>query len=112
MIFSCLANRFINCQVQVNEASKLLKFKCQEVARAIGHYRLNFDLNYKSRQKFHNSLKEHHKISNIPKFAVFQSFCITNGKLTAPKGIGLSMDNLHVRLNFNLSKVKGIKHNS
>jgi hypothetical protein len=29
--------------------------------------RLNFDLN-KSRQKFHNSLKEHHKISNIPKF--------------------------------------------
>jgi hypothetical protein len=31
------------------------------------HYRLNFDLN-KSRQKFHRSLKEHHKISNIPKF--------------------------------------------
>ena len=29
--------------------------------------RLNFDLN-KSRQKFHRSLKEHHKISNIPKF--------------------------------------------
>jgi hypothetical protein len=27
----------------------------------------NFDLN-KSRQKFHHSLKEHHKISNIPKF--------------------------------------------
>jgi hypothetical protein len=31
------------------------------------HYRLNFDLN-KFRQKFHHSLKEHHKISNIPKF--------------------------------------------
>ena len=31
------------------------------------HYRLNFDLN-KSRQKFHHSLKEHHKISNIPMF--------------------------------------------
>ena len=31
------------------------------------HYRLNFDLN-KSRQKFHHSLKEHHKIRNIPKF--------------------------------------------
>jgi hypothetical protein len=30
------------------------------------HYRLNFDLN-KSRQ-IHHSLKEHHKISNIPKF--------------------------------------------
>jgi hypothetical protein len=29
--------------------------------------RLNFDLN-KSRQTFHHSLKEHHKISNIPKF--------------------------------------------
>ena len=28
------------------------------------HYRLNFDLN-KSRQKFHHSLKEHHKISNM-----------------------------------------------
>jgi hypothetical protein len=27
----------------------------------------NFDLN-KSRQKFHHSLKEHHKIGNIPKF--------------------------------------------
>ena len=27
----------------------------------------NFDLD-KSRQKFHDSLKEHHKISNIPKF--------------------------------------------
>jgi hypothetical protein len=33
----------------------------------IGHKRLNFDL-HKSRQKFHHSLKEHHKISNIPKF--------------------------------------------
>ncbi len=31
------------------------------------HYRLNFDLN-KSRQKFDHSLKEHHKISNIPRF--------------------------------------------
>jgi hypothetical protein len=29
--------------------------------------RQNFDLN-KSRQKFHHSFKEHHKISNIPKF--------------------------------------------
>jgi hypothetical protein len=29
--------------------------------------RQNFDLN-KSRQKFHHSLKEHHKINNIPKF--------------------------------------------
>jgi hypothetical protein len=27
----------------------------------------NFELK-KSRQKFHHSLKEHHKISNIPKF--------------------------------------------
>jgi hypothetical protein len=33
----------------------------------------NFDLD-KSRQKFHHSLKEHHKISNIPKF-------LKNGKL-------------------------------
>ena len=36
---------------------------------AIDHLRnrQNFDIN-KSRQKFHYSLKEHHKISNIPKF--------------------------------------------
>jgi hypothetical protein len=27
----------------------------------------NFDLN-KSKQNFHHSMKEHHKISNIPKF--------------------------------------------
>ena len=31
------------------------------------HYSLNFDLNT-YRQKFYHSLKEHHKISNIPKF--------------------------------------------
>jgi hypothetical protein len=30
-------------------------------------YNWNFDLD-KSRQKFQHSLKEHHKISNIPKF--------------------------------------------
>jgi ribosome-associated translation inhibitor RaiA len=36
---------------------------------AIDHLRnrLNFDLN-KSKHKFHHSLKEHHKISDIPKF--------------------------------------------
>jgi hypothetical protein len=28
----------------------------------------NFDLDHKSRQSFHHNLKEHHKISNIPKF--------------------------------------------
>ena len=40
-----------------------------KISSAIDHLRnrLNFDLN-KSRQKFHHSLKEHHKISNIPKF--------------------------------------------
>jgi hypothetical protein len=33
------------------------------------HYRLNFDLNNFDLNKFHHSLKEHHKISNIqPKF--------------------------------------------
>jgi hypothetical protein len=41
----------------------------QVLACAIDHLRnrQNFDLN-KSRQEFHHSLKEHHKISNIPKF--------------------------------------------
>ena len=40
-----------------------------EIAAKTDHLRnrQNFDLN-KSRQKFHHSLKEHHKISNIPKF--------------------------------------------
>jgi hypothetical protein len=33
----------------------------------ISPFKWNFDLN-KSGQKFHHSLKEHHKISNIPKF--------------------------------------------
>ena len=38
----------------------------------------NFDLD-KSRQKFHHGLKEHHKISNIPKFQSpkFQSVSIS-----------------------------------
>jgi hypothetical protein len=31
----------------------------------------NFDLNW-PKQKFHHSLKEHHKISNIPKFRVMK----------------------------------------
>ena len=38
-----------------------------EVSNWSVHNILNFDLN-KSRQKFLHSLKEHHKISNIPKF--------------------------------------------
>jgi hypothetical protein len=38
-------------------------------SKSIDHLRnrQNFDLD-KSRHKFHHSLKEHHKISNIPKF--------------------------------------------
>jgi hypothetical protein len=42
---------------------------CMKYEPSIDHLRnrLNFDLN-KSRQKLHHSLKEHHKISNIPKF--------------------------------------------
>jgi hypothetical protein len=67
-------------------------------------------LKFWSRQKFHQSFKEHHKISNIPKyrlrnvikcglyslakFAVFQSFCITHGKLTAQSGVGASISRL------------------
>jgi hypothetical protein len=40
-----------------------------EIAEKIDHLRnkLSSDLN-KSRQKFQHSLKEHHKISNIPSF--------------------------------------------
>ena len=44
-------------------------WKCPSLVGLIDHLRnrQNFDLN-KSRQTFHHSLKEHHKISNIPKF--------------------------------------------
>jgi hypothetical protein len=31
-------------------------------------YFYHLDKNFKSRQKFHHGLKEHHNISNIPKF--------------------------------------------
>jgi hypothetical protein len=54
-----------------------------EMKRAIdlSPYEWNFDLDMPG-QKFHHSLKEHHKISNIPKFRCeMLSFCITNGKL-------------------------------
>jgi hypothetical protein len=36
-------------------------------AMDLSPYNWNFDPD-KSRHKFHHSLKEHHKISNIPKF--------------------------------------------
>jgi hypothetical protein len=55
-------------QIQaINTEEKALEIS--KIWRWIDHLRnrLNFDLN-KSRQKFHHSLKEHHKISNIPKF--------------------------------------------
>jgi hypothetical protein len=45
-------------------------FTTQEVRLVLidlSPFEWNFDLD-KSGQKFHHSLKEHHKISNIPKF--------------------------------------------
>jgi hypothetical protein len=39
----------------------------QYVSIDLSAFKWNFDLN-KSGQKFHHSLKEHYKISNIPKF--------------------------------------------
>jgi hypothetical protein len=38
-----------------------------EMSIDLSPYEWNFDLD-KSGQKFHHSLKEHHKISDIPKF--------------------------------------------
>ena len=67
--------------------------KCKQVSIDHLRNRLNFYLN-KSRQKFHHSLKEHHKISNIPKslrnvvkcgkyslakFAIFCHFVLQTG---------------------------------
>jgi hypothetical protein len=51
------------------------------------HYRLNFDLN-KSRQKFHHSLKEHHKISNIPKFRCEMLFVLQTGNWQRQRVLG------------------------
>jgi hypothetical protein len=51
------------------------------------HYRLNFDLN-KSRQKFHHSLKEHHKL------VIFQSFvakCCKNADNIALRNLQFSV---------------------
>jgi hypothetical protein len=44
-----------------------LSSKFEPVQIDLSPYNQNFDLG-KSRQIFHHSLKEHHKISNIPKF--------------------------------------------
>ena len=44
--------------------AKVIKVECSMDHSPINQ---NFELN-NSRQKFHHSLKEHHKISNIPKF--------------------------------------------
>jgi hypothetical protein len=45
----------------------ILKFGKVDMEMDLSPYNQNFDLG-KSRQIFHHSLKEHHKISNIPKF--------------------------------------------
>ena len=57
------------CVVVLSAYGKRLLYNSRDEWSINGplHFRLNFDLN-KSRQKFHHSLKEHHKISNIPKF--------------------------------------------
>jgi hypothetical protein len=44
-----------------------LNIKCGVNSMDLFPNEQNFDLD-KSRQKFHHGLKEHHKISNIPKF--------------------------------------------
>ena len=44
-----------------------IRFHYQSSAMDLFPNEQNFDLD-KSRQKFHHSLKEHHKTSNIPKF--------------------------------------------
>ena len=64
-VFNSLTHNF-NSQVGIGSN---LQVALEELMDHL-HYRLNFDLN-KSRQKFHHSL------------TVFQSFCVTNGKLTA-----------------------------
>jgi hypothetical protein len=45
----------------------ILKDAAQPDRVDLSPYEWNFDLD-KPGQKFHHSLKEHHKISNIPKF--------------------------------------------
>ena len=59
VIVRCLCE---HCQIMDREKKCVC---CHEMDHL--HYRLNFDLNT-YRQKFYHSLKERHKISNIPKF--------------------------------------------
>ena len=59
---------------KIYKSLEVVKFLIYKVLQSNGYsgidlspYNQNFDLG-KSRQIFHHSLKEHHKISNIPKF--------------------------------------------
>jgi hypothetical protein len=58
-IFDCFSDFYFHYKILVmlDVSSKMDLFPNEQ----------NFDLN-KSGQKFHHSLKEHHKISNIPTF--------------------------------------------
>jgi hypothetical protein len=51
--------------MKLNRFTKLKNRKCMAKSMDLFPNEQNFDLD-KSRQKFHHSLKEHHKISNIP----------------------------------------------
>ena len=74
--FECLSFKFL-CSIQIFSVLKYNLF-----ASICPNYHVfvmdllpneqNFDLD-KSRQKFHHSLKEHHKISSIPKFTVLRT---------------------------------------
>jgi hypothetical protein len=69
-IFSFFSKIFLLTLNKLWDKCSIVHFPTRILSHSIMdhlHYRLNFDLNM-SRQKFHHSLKEHHKISNIPKF--------------------------------------------
>jgi hypothetical protein len=72
LLFHSLVFRKSGVLRTVNGAAWRTGSKCEDLKSSpvrMDHSPINqyFELN-KSRQKFHHSLKEHHKISNIPKF--------------------------------------------
>jgi hypothetical protein len=62
-----LTQRKIFLPFQSTDNFPELKLALTPTITALLYFNQNFELN-KSRQQFHHSLKEHHKISNIPKF--------------------------------------------
>jgi hypothetical protein len=66
-IYQCAWLRFPPTPILERPLSSTIRKRFEGKIIDLSPYNRNFDLG-KSRQIFHHSSKEHHKISNIPKF--------------------------------------------